>query len=179
VTTGIEFVNMLGDKEFPHHFVEAVQRGVMGSVGAGPLAGYPVDGIRVELLEAQLHETDSSDTGYAYAGAMAFRECLRQGKPVLKEPVMRLDIICPSDYVGEVIGDVNARRGSVLNMEPRGEVQSIKARVPLAELFGYSSALRSLTQGRAGFSMQFSSYDRIAENITRGILEQMGILGLG
>ena len=90
---------------------------------------------------------------------------------------MRLDIICPSDYVGDVIGDVNARRGNVLSMEPMGEVQSIKARVPLAELFGYSSALRSLTQGRAGFSMQFQDYARIAENITRRLLEQMGITG--
>ncbi|OPL19926.1 MAG: elongation factor G [Candidatus Aegiribacteria sp. MLS_C] len=177
VDSGIEFVNLLDDRDFPDHFVEAVQRGVMGSVGAGPLAGYPVDGIRVELLEARLHETDSSDTGYAYAGAMAFRECLGSGRPVLKEPVMRLDIICPSDYVGEVIGDVNARRGSVLRMDTRGEVQAIRARVPLAELFGYSSALRSLTQGRAGFSMQFSAYARMAENITRGILEQMGIAG--
>lgn len=178
VDRGIEFVNVIGDRDFPAHFVEAVERGVMGSVGAGPLAGYPVDGIRVELMDAQVHETDSSDTGYAYAGAMAFRECLAGGRPVLKEPVMRLDIICPSDYVGEVIGDVNARRGNVLGMEPRGEVQSIAARVPLAELFGYSSALRSLTQGRAGFSMQFSRYARMPENITRGILEQMGIAGL-
>lgn len=178
VDSGIEFVSLLKDKEFPGHFTEAVERGIMGSVGAGPLAGYPVDGIRVELLEAELHETDSSETGYAYAGAMALRECLRNGKPVLKEPVMRLDIICPSDYVGEVIGDVNARRGSVLSMEPMGEVQSIKARVPLAELFGYSSALRSLTQGRAGFSMQFHDYARIAENITRRLLEQMGITGI-
>ncbi len=175
--SGIEFVNLLKDKEFPDHFTKAIERGVMGSVGAGPLAGYPVDGIRIELLEAELHETDSSETGYAYAGAMALRECLRKGKPVLKEPVMRVDIICPSEYVGEVIGDVNARRGNVLNMEPVGEVQSIKARVPLAELFGYSTALRSLTQGRAGFSMQFNEYARIAENITRGLLEQMGISG--
>ena len=177
IDSGIQFVNSLKDKEFPDHYAEAVERGIMGSVGAGPLAGYPVDGIRIELLEAELHETDSSETGYAYAGAMALRECLKNGRPVLKEPVMRLDIICPSDYVGEVIGDVNARRGSVLNMEPMGEVQSIKARVPLAELFGYSSALRSLTQGRAGFSMQFHDYARIAENITRRLLEQMGITG--
>ncbi|NOQ22143.1 MAG: elongation factor G [Candidatus Aegiribacteria sp.] len=177
VDSGIGFVNLLKDKDFPDHFAEAIERGVMGAVGAGPLAGYPVDGIRIELLEAELHETDSSETGYAYAGAMALRECLKNGKPVLKEPVMRLDIICPSDYVGEVIGDVNARRGNVLSMEPMGEVQSIKARVPLAELFGYSSALRSLTQGRAGFSMQFLDYARIAENITRGLLEQMGITG--
>ncbi|MCD4777086.1 MAG: elongation factor G [Candidatus Aegiribacteria sp.] len=175
--SGIEFVNLLKEKAFPGHFTEAIKRGVMGSVGAGPLAGYSVDGIRIELLDAELHETDSSDIGYAYAGAMAFRECMRKGKPVLREPVMRLDIICPSDYVGEVIGDVNSRRGNVLSLEPRGEVQSIKARVPLAELFGYSSALRSLTQGRAGFSMQFSDYARIAENITRGLLEQMGIVG--
>ncbi len=173
--SGFEFVNAMETEEFPDHFVEAVKRGVKGSLGAGPLAGYPVDGVRVELLFARLHETDSSETGYAYAGSMAFRECMNKGVPILKEPLMQLEIICPSDYVGEVIGDVNARRGSILSMEPVGEVQSIKARVPLAELFGYSSALRSLTQGRAGFSMQFSRYERMADNITKRILEQMGI----
>jgi len=177
INSGIEFVNSMKDREFPDHFTDAIRRGVTGSVGAGPLAGFPVDGVRIELIDAAIHETDSSDTGYAYAGAMAFRECMRKGKPVLKEPIMQLDIICPPDYVGEVIGDVNSRRGSVLSMEPRGEVQSIKARVPLSELFGYSSALRSLTQGRAGFSMQFLDYARIAENITRKLLEQMGFTG--
>ncbi len=96
----------------------------------------------------------------------------------IREPIIKANLLLPQDYVGEVIGDVNARRGSVLSMEPIGEVQSIKARVPLAELFGYSSALRSLTQGRAGFSMQFHDYARIAENITRRLLEQMGITGI-
>ncbi len=176
--SGVEFINMPDNKNFPEHFANAIKRGVMGSIGAGPLAGFSLDGIRVELLEAELHATDSSETGYSYAGAMALRECLKKGKPVLREPVMRLDIICPSSYVGEVIGDVNSRRGKIVSMEPRGEVQSINARVPLAELFGYSSALRSLTQGRAGFSMQFYDYALVAENITRKLLEQMGIFSL-
>lgn len=175
--SGIEFINAL-DNDLPEHFAHAIKRGVMGSIGAGPLAGFSLDGIRVELLEAEFHATDSSETGYSYAGAMALRECLKKGKPVLREPVMKLDIICPSSYVGEVIGDVNSRRGSIISMEPRGEVQSINARVPLSELFGYSSALRSLTQGRAGFSMQFYDYALIAENITRELLEQMGISSL-
>ena len=178
VEAGIEFVNLLKGGDLPGHYVDAVERGVMGSVGAGPLAGFPMDGIRIELIDTRLHETDSSETGYAYAGAMALRECLSKGGSVLREPVMRLDIICPADYVGEVIGDVNSRRGTVISLEPRGEVQAIQARVPLAELFGYSSALRSLSQGRAGFSMQFLEYAIVADNITRGLLEQMGITGL-
>ncbi|MCK4671066.1 MAG: elongation factor G [Candidatus Aegiribacteria sp.] len=176
--SGIEFINTLNNNELPEHFANSVERGVLGSIGAGPLAGFSLDGIKVELLEAELHATDSTETGYSYAGAMALRECLKKGKPVLREPVMKLDIICPSNYIGEVIGDVNSRRGSIISMEPRGEVQSINARVPLAELFGYSSALRSLTQGRAGFSMQFYDYALIAENITRELLEQMGISSL-
>jgi len=178
IEAGIEFVSSLKGSELPGHYIEAIERGVLGAVGAGPLAGFPLDGIRIELINALIHETDSSETGYAYAGAMALRECLDNGGSILREPVMKLDIICPSDYVGEVIGDVNSRRGTVISLEPRGEVQSIHARVPLAELFGYSSALRSLSQGRAGFSMQFLEYAVVADNITRGLLEQMGITGL-
>ena len=178
IESGVEFINSMNNRNFPEHFTNAIKRGVMGSIGAGPLAGFSLDGIRAELLEAEIHATDSSETGYAYAGAMALRECLKRGKPVLREPVMKLDIICPSSYVGEVIGDVNSRRGNIVSMDPRGEVQSINARVPLAELFGYSSALRSLTQGRAGFSMQFYDYTLVAENITRELLEQMGISSL-
>lgn len=176
--SGIKFISVLDNNELSEHFVNAIERGIMGAIGAGPLAGFSMDGIEVELLKAEFHATDSSETGYSYAGAMALRECLKKGKPVLREPVMKLDIICPSNYIGEVIGDVNSRRGSIISMEPRGEVQSINARVPLAELFGYSSALRSLTQGRAGFSMQFYDYALIAENITRELLEQMGITSL-
>ncbi len=176
--SGIKFISALDNNELSEHFVNAIERGIMGAIGAGPLAGFSMDGIEVELLKAEFHATDSSETGYSYAGAMALRECLKKGKPVLREPVMKLDIICPSNCIGEVIGDVNSRRGSIISMEPRGEVQSINARVPLAELFGYSSALRSLTQGRAGFSMQFYDYALIAENITRELLEQMGITSL-
>jgi len=176
---GIEFVNRLGPGTLPAHFAAAVEKGVTGSVGAGPLAGFPLDGMRIELTEARVHETDSSETGYSFAGAMALRSALEASGTIIREPIMRVDILCPQDYVGEVIGDVNARRGTVSGLEPRGEVQVLRARVPLAELFGYSSALRSLTQGRAGFSMQFLDYAEVGESIARGLLEQMGIAGLG
>jgi elongation factor G len=179
IHSGIEFVNTISSTALPTRFASAVEKGVMGAVGAGPLAGFPLDGLRIELTDARIHETDSSETGYSYAGAMALREALAQSGTIVREPLMRLDIICPPDYVGEVIGDVNSRRGTVTGLEPRGEVQAIRARVPLAELFGYSSALRSLSQGRAGFSMQFLDYAEVGENIARGLLEQMGIAGLG
>ena len=179
IHSGIEFVNALGSGVLLSQFASAVEKGVMGAVGGGPLAGFPLDGLRIELVEARIHETDSSETGYAYAGAMALRDALEKAGTILREPLMRLDIICPPDYLGEIIGDVNSRRGTVTGMEPRGEVQTIRARVPLAELFGYSTALRSLSQGRAGFSMQFLDYAEVGENVARGLLEQMGIAGLG
>jgi elongation factor G len=179
IHSGIEFVNALGSGVLLSQFASAVEKGVMGAVGGGPLAGFPLDGLRIELVEARIHETDSSETGYSYAGAMALRDALEQAGTILREPLMRLDIICPPDYLGEIIGDVNSRRGTVTGMEPRGEVQTIRARVPLAELFGYSTALRSLSQGRAGFSMQFLDYAEVGENVARGLLEQMGIAGLG
>lgn len=174
---GIVFESRVRPQTVPRHFVDAVERGVMGAVGAGPLAGFPLDRMRVVLEEAVVHETDSSETGYAYAGAMALRRCMEKGGSMLLEPIMQVDVICPGDYLGEVIGDVNARRGDVTGISPRGEVQAVRARVPLAELFGYSSALRSLTQGRAGFAMQFSDYAPVAEGVAGALLEQMGIGG--
>jgi len=177
IDTGIEFYVCVNDTVVPQHFIKAVERGVMGSVGAGPLAGFPLDGIRVELTGIDINETDSTETAFSYAGAMALRKSVQKGCPILKEPIMRLDITCPADYFGEVIGDINARRGKVQSFEQRGEVQAIIARVPLAELFGYSSTLRSLSQGRAGFSMQFSEYMEVAGNIQKKLLEKMGISG--
>lgn len=177
IDRNIEFQVSIDDENIPQHFAKAIEKGVMGSVGAGPLAGFPLDGIRVEVVAVDIHETDSTETAFSYAGAMALRKAVSNGAPILKEPLMRMVIICPAGYLGEVIGDINSRRGKVDKFEERGEVQAIIARVPLAELFGYSSILRSLTQGRAGFSMQFSEYAEVAGNIQKKLLEQMGISG--
>ncbi len=160
----------------PASFAEAARTGIRGSVGAGPLAGFPVDGVRITVVEARIHETDSTDLGYASAAAEALREALKDGMPVIREPVMSLDVITPADYLGEVLGDINSRRGQVDAIDQRGDTRNIRARVPLAELFGYSSTIRSLTQGRAGFSMQFLNYTDTPPNVQRDILTRMGIL---
>lgn len=160
----------------PVSFAEAARTGIRGSVGSGPLAGFPVDGVRITVVEARIHETDSTDLGYASAAAAALREALKDGMPVIREPVMSLDVITPVDYLGEVLGDINSRRGQVDAIDQRGEARNIRARVPLAELFGYSSTIRSLTQGRAGFSMQFLCFTDTPSNVQRDLLAGMGIL---
>jgi elongation factor G len=160
----------------PPSFVEAAKSGIRGSVGAGALAGFPVDGMCITLVEARLHETDSTELGYASAAAAAFREALKDGSPVIREPIMALDVITPIDYLGEVLGDISSRRGQVDAIHQRGEARNIHARVPLAELFGYSSNIRSLTQGRAGFSMQFLNYENTPPNVQRDLLQKMGII---
>jgi elongation factor G len=173
--SGVTFANMLQGDDLPRHFAEAVEKGVMGSIGAGPVTGFPLDGVLIRLTGSRLHETDSSELGYTSAGSMALREALSKSGPVLREPIMRVDILCPSIYLGDVIGDVNSRRGRVVSIEARGEIQAVRARVPLAELFGYTSALRSLTQGRAGYTMQFSEYAEVADNVAAEVLGRMGI----
>jgi elongation factor G len=174
ITAGVEINCSL--ETISASFAEAVRAGIAGSIGAGILAGYPVDGVRITLVEARIHETDSTELGYSSAAAEALREALKDASPVLREPIMLLDIITPIDYLGDVLGDVNSRRGQVEAIDQRGEARNIRARVPLAELFGYTSSLRSLTQGRAGFSMQFHSYLNTPPNVQRELLQRMGIV---
>jgi elongation factor G len=159
----------------PKQFVEAAQSGVMGSVGAGILAGYPLDGVEIILRNAKIHETDSTELGYSSAAAAAFRNALQNAAPVIREPMMKVDIVTPADYTGDVIGDVNSRRGTVVSIGQRGDVLAILANIPLAELFGYTSALRSLSQGRAGYTMQFMEYLQVPPNVQRKLLEKMGL----
>jgi elongation factor G len=159
----------------PPVLIEAAKTGVMGAVGAGPLAGFPVDSVLVEILGMKLHDTESTEVGYSSAAGMAVRDALRDASPVLLEPIMKLDIICPPDFVGDVIGDIGARRGRVTSMHPRGETSSLEARVPLAELFGYTTSLRSLTQGRAGYTMQLLEYAEVPASTASALLQKMGI----
>jgi len=174
-TRGISISSSAALGPVPGALVEAVRTGIMGAVGAGPLAGFPVDMVHVEILEMKLHDTESTDLGYSSAAGSALRDALREAAPVLLEPIMQLDIVCPPDFVGDVIGDVGARRGKVSSMNPRGEISSIEARVPLAELFGYTTALRSLTQGRAGYTMQILEYAEVPASAASALLQRMGI----
>ncbi|MCD4708207.1 MAG: elongation factor G [Candidatus Sabulitectum sp.] len=156
-------------------FMDAVYSGVMGSVSAGVLAGHPLDGVEIALISAKVHETDSTELGYSSAAAVALRKALQNSCPVIREPIMKVDIVTPADYMGDVIGDVNARRGTVVSIEHRGEAQAIVANIPLAELFGYTGALRSLSQGRAGYTMQFNEYAQVPPNVQKKLLEKMGL----
>jgi elongation factor G len=171
--SGIEFVSLA--EGLSSLFTEAARNGVMGSVSAGVLAGYPLDGVRITLLRASVHETDSTDIGYSSAAAGALRKALAEGSPVIREPVMKVDVVTPSDYLGDVIGDINARRGTVVSIEQRGEAQAVIADVPLSELFGYTSTLRGLSQGRAGYTMHFREYTTVPPNIQKKLLEKMGL----
>ncbi len=163
------------DNALPRHFLDAVYSGVNGSVSAGVLAGHPLDGVEIVLVSARVHETDSTELGYSSAAAVAFRKALLNSSPVIREPIMKVDIVTPADYMGDVIGDVNARRGTVVSIEHRGEAQAILANIPLAELFGYTGALRSLSQGRAGYTMQFNEYSQVPPNVQKKLLEKMGL----
>ncbi|MDA0256218.1 MAG: elongation factor G [Chloroflexi bacterium] len=169
---GFHFEDRVVGGKIPREYIPAVRRGVEGALSSGPKAGYPVVDIAVSLTDGSYHAVDSSEMAFETAGSMGLRAALQQGSPVLLEPVMKLEIVTPEEHLGDVMGDINARRGSVLGAEARANTQIITTMVPLAETFGYSTDLRSMTQGRATYSMQFDHYERVpeqvAEEISRG-----------
>ena len=134
------------------------------------LAGYPVVDVKVELVDGSYHDVDSSEMAFKIAGSMAFKNAMQKAKPVLLEPVFAVEVVTPEEYMGDVIGDLNCRRGRIEGMEPRGNAQIITAMVPLSEMFGYATAMRSMTQGRATYSMQFSRYDEVPKALAEEIV---------
>ena len=147
-------------------------------MGSGVLAGYPVVDVKVELIDGSYHDVDSSERAFKIAGSMAFKEAMKRAKPKLLEPMMAVEVTTPEDYVGDVMGNLSSRRGRVENMAPVGKAQVIKASVPLSEMFGYATDLRSMSQGRADFSMQFDRYEEVPASIANEITEQrwLGVL---
>src|SRR5436309_9615993 len=139
---------------------------------SGVMSGYPVVDVRVELVDGSFREVDSSEMAFKVAGSMAFKKAMQLAKPKLLEPVMAVEVVTPEEYLGDVMGDLSARRGRVEGLEPRGNAQVIKARVPLAAMFGYATDLRSTTQGRATFTMQFDSYAEVPAGLVSTIVEQ-------
>ena len=137
---------------------------------SGVLGGFPVVDVKVTLFDGSYHEVDSSEMAFKIAASMAFKEAMEKAKPVLLEPIMKIEVIVPEEYLGDVIGDINARRGRIEGMEPRGGVQVVRGYVPLGEMFGYATDLRSNTQGRAVYSMQFDHYEQVPNNIAEEIL---------
>jgi len=168
--SGLEFVNKIVGGVIPQQFIPAVEAGIREAADRGVLAGYPVTDLRVTLFDGSFHEVDSSDMAFKIAASQAFKDGVLKGDPVFLEPIMKLEIIVPEEYMGDVIGDLNSRRGRVEKIDFVNNTRVIKALVPLAEVFGYATTLRSLTQGRGIFSMEFSHYEEMPINIQEKIL---------
>ena len=167
---GYEFVNAVVGGAIPKEYIEPVNQGIQGAMQNGILAGYPVVDCKVTLYDGSYHEVDSSEMAFKIAGSMAFKEAMKKADPVLTEPIMQVDVMVPEEYMGDVIGDLNSRRGQIQGMEPRGAVQAIAAKVPLSEMFGYATDLRSRSQGRGQYVMQPSHYAEIPKSIADKII---------
>jgi elongation factor G len=168
---GFDFVNRIKGGVIPTEFVPAVEQGIEEALGSGVKAGYPMVDVRVELTDGSYHEVDSSEMAFKIAGSMAVQEAARRAKPVLLEPVMAVEVVTPEEFLGDVIGDLSRRRGKVQGQERRGNALAVQAFVPLGEMFGYATDLRSSTQGRATYTMQFERYEEVPTNIAEQITE--------
>jgi elongation factor G len=168
---GFEFVDAIKGGVIPREFIPAVEKGVKEALDRGVVAHYPMTDVEVELYDGSFHEVDSSEAAFKIAGSMAFQEAAKRAKPVILEPVMKLQVIVPPDFLGEVTGNVNSKRGKIENLGDRVNVKVIDAKVPLAEMFGYATELRSMTQGRASFTMEFDHYEAVPGNIAQLIIE--------
>ena len=170
---GFEFVDAVKGGAIPREYIPAVEKGIKEATENGALAGYPMVDVKVTLFDGSYHDVDSSEIAFKIAGSMAFKEAARKANPVLLEPIMSVEVVVPEDFMGDVIGDLNSRRGKVLGMDTRPAAQAIDARVPLAQMFGYSTDLRSMTQGRATYTMQFSHYEPVPANVAEGIIAKL------
>lgn len=167
---GFVFENNIVGGAIPREFINAVKSGIQEALESGVLAGYAMEDIQVDLYDGSFHEVDSSELAFKIAGSMAFKEAARKAKPVILEPIMRVEVVVPQEYMGDVVGDLNGRRGRIGHMEPRGEIQVIAAVVPLSEMFGYATAVRSLSQGRATYSMHFDVYREVPNQVSEEIM---------
>jgi elongation factor G len=171
-----EFVNALKGAVIPKEFIPAIKKGIEEAMLGGIITGYPAVDIKATLLDGSFHDVDSTEVAYKIAASMAFKDATRRATPLILEPMMSCEVVCPEDYMGNVIGDLNARRGKILDMSPRHGLQVIKAEVPLATMFGYSTALRSQSQGRATYTMEFSKYEPVPDNIANELKARAGVV---
>jgi len=169
---GFEFINKIKGGNVPSEYIPAVKKGIEEALENGVKAGYPMVDMRVTLVDGKYHDVDSSEIAFKVAGSIAFKEAAKRAKPVLLEPIFAVEVVTPEDFLGEVIGDLSRRRGRVEGQERRGNALAVTARVPLSEMFGYATDLRSNTQGRANYTMQFESYEEVPPNIAEKIVEQ-------
>jgi elongation factor G len=168
---GFDFINKIKGGSIPSEFIPAVEKGIEEALETGVKAGFPMVDVRATLTDGKYHDTDSSEIAFKIAGSLALKEAAKRAKPVLLEPVMAVEVVTPQEFLGDVIGDLSRRRGRVEGQEPRGNALAVRASVPLAEMFGYATDLRSNTQGRATYSMQFDRYEEVPNNLAEGIVE--------
>jgi elongation factor G len=171
-TTEGDFVfnNKIVGGMIPKEFIKPIEQGIKEALETGPLAGFPCTGVEVDLYEGSYHDVDSSEIAFKIAGSMAFQDACKRARPVLMEPVMSVEVVTPEDYMGEIIGDITSRRGRIQSMEGRGNSQVIACRVPLSEMFGYATDLRSMSQGRAQYTMQFAAYEQAPKNVSEEVV---------
>ncbi|MGB6034472.1 MAG: EF-Tu/IF-2/RF-3 family GTPase, partial [Bacteroidota bacterium] len=170
---GFEFENSIIGGVVPREYIRPVEQGIAEAMRNGVLAGYPMEDVKVKLYDGSFHPVDSSEMAFKVAGSMAFKDAARKADPVILEPVMEVEVVTPEEYMGDVMGDLNSRRGRISGMTPRKDAQVIKASVPLSEMFGYSTILRSMTQGRAIYSMEISHYDETPKSVSDQIIEKI------
>jgi elongation factor G len=170
---GYEFVNEVVGGSIPKEFIKPIDMGIREAMTTGVLAGYPMDDVKVELYDGSYHDVDSNEMSFKFAGSMAFKDAAKKAHPVLLEPVMRVEVVVPEEYMGDVIGNLNSRRGHIQNMETRGGSQVINSRVPLAEMFGYATDIRSRTQGRGSYSMHFDRYEPAPASVSQEVIAKV------
>ena len=171
---GFDFINKIKGGKIPSEFIPAVEKGCEESMDTGVKAGYPMVDVRVTLTDGKFHDTDSSEIAFKVAGSLAFKEAAKRAKPILLEPIFKVEVVTPEDFLGDVIGDLSRRRGQVEGQDRRGNALAVAAHVPLSEMFGYATDVRSMTQGRATFTMQFDKYEEVPPNIAEKIVEERG-----
>jgi elongation factor G len=171
--TGYVFENEISGGAIPKEYIKPVDEGIKEALTRGVLAGYPIDDVRIELYDGSYHDVDSSEMAFKIAGSMAFQDAAKRANPVLLEPVMRVEVVVPEEYMGDIMGDLNSRRGRIQSMEARGGTQIVTARVPLSEMFGYATDLRSRTQGRATYSMHFDRYEQAPQNVSEEVVARI------
>ena len=169
---GFEWVDKIVGGAVPKQFISAAQKGVEEAMTSGILGGYPVIGIKVTVVDGSYHDVDSSEMAFKIAGSMGFKEAMRKARPVLMEPVMDVEVVVPEEYMGDIIGDLSSRRGRVDSMGVRANARLVRASVPLAEMFGYATDLRSKSSGRASYSMTFDHYEEVPKDIAEKVLSR-------
>ncbi len=169
--SGFEFINAIVGGVIPREYINPVQKGIEESMQSGPLTGFPIVDLKVTLYDGSYHEVDSSEMAFKIAGSMAIKEAIEKGGAAILEPVMRVEVITPEDFLGSIIGDLNSRRGQIQGMEERGNARLVRAHVPLADMFGYANDMRSMSQGRAQFSMFFDHYEQVPQNIAQKLIK--------